>query len=213
MDKAWYHVIASVVGLVTAGLIVFLVFGNASKQGAAQESAAPTSVGSGMGQTLCGKVAPSDALSPKYLAKVDKNMPTIINEVGTQIAGFAPVEQKAWLARVVASSGFCLDEIEFTSNSTIKLSISSVEGMSEQDISAFTGAAIVFAHQPPLNRRVVKAVTFVGGQKRSITMSQRAASTFNIWRKLNNSGTSVSDIIRFSKTARLGSSNLQILGW
>ena len=207
------HILASTVGILIAGLIVFLVFGNASREGATQDGEAPGVVNAA-GTSLCGKVPPAETMTPANQAKVADHMPTLLDPTGKPIGGFRPANQQQWLVRTVAASGFCLDEIDLGGDGGVtKLSLSTVADVSPADVAAYTGAALVSAHQPPFNNRTVLATTFVGDQKRSIKMTPRAAGAFATWRQTTGSGTSVVDIINFSRAVRLGAANLQILGW
>jgi hypothetical protein len=211
--KIWMHIVATLVGLLTAGLIVFIVFGNASREGATQDGDAPGVVNAA-GNSLCGKVTPATSMLPVNLAKVPDQLPTILDPLGKQIGGLGTPKQQQWLTRVVAASGFCLDEVDLSSpGGTTKLSISTVKDVSDADVAAFTGATLVAAHAQPFDDRTLVAVTFVGDQKRTIRMTRRASDAFATWRTVNHAGTSVIDLINFSRSVRLGAANLRILGW
>ena len=207
--KVWFHIIAVLVGFLTAGLIVFLVFGTASREGATQDGAAPGIEATS--ETLCGTIAPADTATPATIAKAKDHLPAIIDPTGKQIAGFARPNQQAWINRVAAASGFCLDEIEIAD--TTKMTLSTVKDVSDDEAAAFTGAALMASFQEPLNRPQVEVITYVGDQRRSVAMSERAYLAFSTWQRVNGASSSVTDLVRFSRTARLGAANLRILGW
>lgn len=207
------HITATIVGLLTAGLIVFLVFGNASREGATQDGEAPGVVNAA-GTSLCGKVPPAEALTPANVAKAPDQLPTILDPTGRPIGGLQAGAQQQWLNRLVAASGFCLDEIALSGQGgTTQLTLSSVKSVTEPDIAAFTGGALAAGHAAPFQDRGLLVLTFVGDQRRSIKMTRRALDLFATWRQVNQAGSSVGDIVRFSRDVRPGAANLQILGW
>ncbi|MCW2949055.1 MAG: hypothetical protein JWN41_68 [Thermoleophilia bacterium] len=211
--KVWSHVIASIVGLLLAGLIVFLVFGNASKEGALQDG---TAGGRGSSDgTLCGSIAPAATQTFAARAKALKNPPSLISATGTAIR-LVGARQNAWLARVQAASGLCIDEISIGEGARpTKISMSTVDGVTEAEASAYTGAALFAANQVPLNHRNVQITTFVGDQKRSIFFTVRAYNAFLAGRAGLRLGTSAHDLVRFRRIigSGLSGTDIRINGW
>lgn len=209
--KIWAHVIATVVGLAVAGLIVFLVFGSASREGALQDGTAgnrATEDGA-----LCGTVAVADINTPAARRTALKNAPAVYNKLDVQIE-FPKASGKAWLARVQASSGLCIDEIRYGENEgdTTSISMSTVKRVTAADASAYTGATLVAAGQQPLANRNISVVTFVGDQKRSVYFSARAYAVFVSQRRALGLGSTVADLIKFRRLTNF-KGDIRINGW
>ncbi|MCW2974298.1 MAG: hypothetical protein JWN72_2571 [Thermoleophilia bacterium] len=209
--KIWAHVIATVVGLAVAGLIVFLVFGSASREGALQDGTAgnrATEDGA-----LCGTVAVADINTPAARRTALKNAPAVYNKLDVQIE-FPQAAGKAWLARVQASSGLCIDEVRYGENpgDTTSISMSTVARVSAAEASAYTGAALVAAGQKPLDGRNLSVVTFVGDQKRSIYFSIRAYDAYIAQRRGLGLGSTVADLIEFRRVTNF-KGDIRINGW
>ena len=211
--KVWFHVIASIVGLLLAGLIVFAVFGNASREGALQDGTAggrATADG-----TVCGSVPVTQVNTPAARRKAMANPPTLIGATGTAVRFAKPADQ-AWVARVQAGSGLCIDEIKVgpEPGSTTTISMSTVKGVTEAEASAYTGAALLAANQLPLRGRNVRITTFVGDQKRTIYVSVRFYDAFLAARGAYRLGTSASDIVAFRKRVPgFKAGDVAISGW
>ena len=207
------HITATIVGLLTAGLIVFLVFGNASREGAVQDGEAP-GVTNAAGTSLCGKVPAAELLTPANVAKAPDQLPTILDPTGRSITGLGTPTQQAWLNRLVAGAGFCLDEIALSGpGGTTSITLSTTDSVDAGEVAAFTGGALVAGHAAPFADRTLLVTTFAGDQKRTIKMTKRALDLFATWRQVNGAGSSVTDLVRFSRDVRPGAANLQILGW
>jgi hypothetical protein len=217
--KVWAHVIATVAGLLLAGLIVFIVFGNASKEGALQDGTAPTISADG---TVCGSVKAADISTAAARTKALKNLPTAIGP-SDQPVEFTRADQKAWLARVQAASGLCIDEIRVglhgatatSSGDTTKISMSTVKRVSEPEASIYTGATLLAANQAPLNGRNVDIITYVGDQKREIYFSVRAYRLFLVAHKGLGLGTTAADLVKFRTHigSGLSGTDIRINGW
>jgi hypothetical protein len=211
--KVWFHVIASVVGLLLAGLIVFAVFGNASREGALQDGTAggrATADG-----TVCGSVPIGQVNTPEARRKALANPPTLIGAKGTAVSLTDPA-QRSWLAKVQAGSGLCIDEIEIgeANNDTTKITLSTVKGVTEAEASAYTGAALLAANQQPLSGRNVQITTFVGDQPRTLFVSVRFYAVFLASRKAYHLGTTASDVVKFRKRVPgFKAADVKILGW
>ncbi|MBC7461894.1 MAG: hypothetical protein H7287_11075 [Thermoleophilia bacterium] len=209
--KIWAHVIATVVGLAVAGLIVFLVFGSASREGALQDGTAGAGRTTEDG-TLCGTVAVADVNSSTARQAALKNAPPVFNKLDQQIE-FPKANGKAWLARVQASSGLCIDEIRYGEpGDTTSISMSTVKRITPEEASAYTGATFVAAGLKPLDGRNVSIVTFVGDQKRSIYFSRRAYAAYTSQRRGLGLGTTVTDLIKFRRLTNF-KGDIRINGW
>lgn len=213
--KVWAHIIATLVGLALAALIVYLVFGNASQQGATQDGAAPSSVASG--ESLCGTVTPAEGQSPAARATALEHPPTIIDATGREVvvrATAKAAQQRSWFARVHAASGLCLDEINVpnANTGTTTIGMSTVKSVSPEDAAAFAGGAIAASFTAPLRRPAVSLVVLVGREQRSVFVTQRAWSAFLVAGRSRGLGTSVRDLVAFRRSSGFTARDLRITG-
>jgi hypothetical protein len=208
--KVWYHVVAALVGFAAAALIVYWVFGNASEQGARQEGSAGAL---GASETLCGTIAPSAANSQANRTKAADNLPVLANENGPipAIRDDKP-DQKAWFARVTAAAGFCADEIKVELSATT-IEMSTTDGVSDDDASAFAAGALAEAFTAPLQRPKVTIVTTVGDDDRTVTMSRRAWNAFKIYREARNLPLTMHTLAQFRRTTSFSNNDLRVVGW
>jgi len=210
--KIWAHVIATVVGLALAGLIVFLVFGNASREGALNED---TVVRGSADGSKCGTITVAEIATPKARQLAAKNEPSLVNQAGLARA-FSDPAGTQWLARVQAAGGLCVDEVQFSERGEAgptKVTLSTVDRVSTAAASAYTGAVFIAAGQAPFNRRDIVVVTFVGNQKRTISFSSRAYLAFIAQRRNLGLGSTVGDLIKFRRLFPGFASGIRINGW
>lgn len=212
--KLWHHIVAGVVGLSLAGLIVFLVFGNASREGAVQEGAAPGSL-RGSGETLCGSVTPAQGLTQPARKKALANPPTLIAaETKREIAIQADkADQLAWVARVHAASGMCIDQVTLANdpNTPTRIAFSTTDAVSDAEASAYVGAAVGQSFTQPLRRLQVVVRATVGERERTATVSLRAWNAFRVRRKSLGYETTMTDIAAFGR--RFPTFGIKAAGW
>jgi hypothetical protein len=208
--KVWYHLIAAVVGLAIAALIVYLVFGSASEQGATQDGDAGVLAAS---ETLCGTVKPTDTSSPATRATAGKNLPTMFDPNGpiTAISDTRP-KQQDWVERVHAASGLCIDELEILPEGT-RISMSTVDGVSDDDARQFAAGALAQAFTPPFNPRQVTIVATIGDSERTISMSTRAWRAYQAQRRQLKIPHSITSLKQFRQVAGYKPADLRIVGW
>lgn len=209
--KFWLHALAAFVGLVIAALIVYLVFGNASEQGATQDGSAGTLASA---ESLCGTIHPTELLSESTRALASKNPPAMSDAMGpvAAISDDKP-DQKRWFARVHAASGLCIDEIQITPEKTL-ISMSTVASVSAQDAAIFTAAAMAQAFTAPFHPRQVTIVTLVGDSERTVTVSNRAWRAYQLRRKQLGLEHSLKNLKLFRQAVghQFGA-GLRITGW
>lgn len=208
--KIWAHVIATLVGLAVAGLIVFLVFGNASREGALDDS-------SGRGSSdgaLCGTLSIAELGSPAARRTATTNLPSLVNRRG-EARQFGPGKGQAWLAGIQAGGGLCVDEVKYSDaeSGTTTVTMSTVDRVSNAEASAYTGAAFVAAGQAPYQRRNITVITFVGNQKRIVSFSSRAYLAYIAQRRNLGLGATVGDLIKFRRLAAGFAPGIRINGW
>jgi hypothetical protein len=215
--KVWYHVIAAVVGLATAALIVYIVFGNASQQGATQDGAAPGSLDAG-GALLCGTITPAEGTSAKARATARDSLPSMSNAEGP-IAAISKdhPDQQDWFERVHAAAGLCTDEIRLvTGNTTIALS--DVEGVTEAEMSAYTAGALAQAFTAPFDPLGctachVSITASVGGTDRTAVVSTRAWQAFQFARKARRQPLTMHALAQFQAVSGYRPADLRVKGW
>ncbi len=127
------HVVSAVVGIATAALIVFIVFGSASQNGASQDgdsghSAQGEESGSGIGSNKSGNVGcgaykvPANRNS-NAIARARKSLPTVRNQKGVAVTP-SDANQITWFATASAAAGLCMDEISVSQRRhTVTLSL------------------------------------------------------------------------------------------
>ncbi len=215
--KVWYHVIAALVGLSIAALIVYLVFGSASEQGAAQDGDAGTYAASA---NLCGSISPAKVNGTKARSLAGENLPALFDAKGPLqgIAASQP-DQLAWVERVHAASGLCIDELHIersgaTSN-VVKIAMSTTGDISETDGAAYVAAVLPQVFTMPFLPAQVTVVATIGGTDRTIVMSRRAWRAYDAQRKQLGLTNSVKNLKLFKKAAgaSLGRGDLTITGW
>lgn len=210
--KVWAHVIATIVGLALAGLIVFLVFGNASREGAVQEDGVDRGSTDG---ALCGTIAVADIATPKAKQAAAKNEPSLVNQAGAARAFSAP-DGRIWLARIQAAGGLCVDEVKFAEKGetgATQVTMSTVERVSAQEASAYSGAVLVAAGQRPFDSADISVITYVGDQKRTVFFSRRAYGAYISQRRNLGLGSTVGDLIKFRRLAPGFATGIRINGW
>lgn len=214
--KFWYHLIAAVVGLALAALIVYLVFGTASEEGATQEgSAGALDAGAA---ALCGTIDPADTTAPKSRQTAERNLPAMYD-------GDTPIpaitkdrpDQQSWMNRVHAAAGLCTDQIRVEQgHSTITMS--TVDGVSEEAASAYAMGAIAEAFTAPFNPpgcascRVTLVAT-VGNGDRTASLTRRAWDAFELRRRALNQPRTMRSLANFRKATSFKPADLRLSGW
>ncbi len=217
--KVWYHVIAAVVGLSVAALIVYLVFGTASEQGAVQDGDAGTLAA---GTSLCGSVGAGETSSAATRAKAADNPPALSDANGpiAAISDKQP-DQKAWVARVHAASGMCLDELKIANSAPanapainiVTATMSTTDDVSDADAASFASGVLAQSFTPPLSPRKVTLETTVGDSERRIEISSRAWRAFQARRKTIKRPATIANLKLFQQATAFGPADLRIVGW
>jgi len=212
--KVWYHVIAAVVGFSAAALIVFVVFGNASEEGARPSGAAPGSVDT-EGTVLCGTILPGAANTPATRSLAAANPPGIASPEGP-IASLGRADQKAWLSRVHAAAGLCADEVrfgqDFATTGVLSITMSTVDELSDGAASQLAAGTLAQAFTPPFNPRTVTLVTSSGDSTRRAVVGFRAWDNYKVWRTQLRRPLTMSTLTQFRANVYRGS-DLQVTGW
>lgn len=210
--KVWYHVFAGFVGFALAAVIVYLVFGSASEQGATQDGAAPAQLGAS-GGVLCGTITPAEATTPAARKRAAGNLPALFDEKGpiAAIRDDQP-DQKAWLARVHAASGGCMDEIKLEPDRAT-LEMSTVDGISDADADAFAAGAIAQAFTAPLGRPVLDLTASVHGETRTAHISRRAWNAYQVSRRQLGVEHSMKSLADFRRARGFSRADLRVTGW
>lgn len=208
--KIWYHVLAAVVGLAIAALIVYLVFGSASEQGARQEGSAGELSAEG---TLCGEIEPGKTSSAEARELAGENLPSIVDQEGPipAISRDQP-EHQDWVERVHAASGLCLDEIRIEPSGTT-LTMSTVEGVDEAEASAYAAGAVSEAFTPPFNPPRVTLRATVGESERTAVVSRRAWNAFEVRREALDVPLTMGSLAQFRQATSYSRQDLRVSGW
>lgn len=217
--KVWYHVIAAVVGFSVAALIVYLVFGSASEQGAVQDGDAGSLAA---GTSLCGTIEPAETTSAETRAKAAESPPALFDAKGpiAAIREDEP-EQREWVARVHAAGGLCLDELTIE-NSTpasgpatnvVKITMSTTEEVDEAEASAYVGGVLAQAFTPPFSPRSVTVEASVGDTQRTVFVSSRAWRAFEARRRQVDRPATVANLKLFQEASAFGPRDIRITGW
>lgn len=209
--KFWYHAIAAVVGLAVAALIVYLVFGNASEQGAVQDGDAGALAST---DDLCGTIAVADATSTDARERAAESLPALFDDLGPIPAiREDKVEQKDWVARVHAASGGCIDEMTITTPGT-SISMTVGDSVGADDAAAYAAGILAQAFTPPFNPRQVTIVANVGDSERTIVVSNRAWRAYQVRRRQLDLEHTVENLKLFRQaTGQQFGSGLRIVGW
>jgi len=206
------HITAALVGLATAALIVYIVFGSASEQGATQDGAAPEALTATNGQ-LCGTIKPAASSSPAARKEASANLPAIYNEDGLvpAIRKDEP-EQIAWFGRVHAASGMCIDQITVIADAGTSIELTTTDDVSEADAAAYVGGAVAQVFTPPLKPLKLTFTAGVGETKRTIVISQRAWNAFRVGRGGSGPMTAP-ELAAFAKASSFAATDLRVNGW
>lgn len=209
--KVWYHVIAALVGLAVAALIVYVVFGNASQQGAVQGGDAGA-LGAGA-EGLCGSIAPAKTQTAKARSLAGENLPALFDQLGPipAISDKQP-DQQAWVNRVHAASGLCIDEIRIEPEG-VTITMSTVDSITPEVAGAYAAAALTQTFTPPFNPRRVTLEATVGGKDRTIIMSNRAWRAFQVRRRQLGLEPTVKNLKLFRAASGYGPADLRVVGW
>lgn len=208
--KLWYHLAAAAVGLALAALIVYLVFGSASEEGATQDGDAGSLAATG---GLCGTIDPAETDSPKTRQLARENMPALFDQAGPipAISDDQP-QHKAWVDRVHAASGLCLDELRIETEGTTAV-MSTVEGVDEAAAARYAIGVLQQAFTAPINPRRVTLVATVGDSQRTIAMSGRAWRAFQVRRRQLGLEATVENLKLFRQASSFQPADLRIVGW
>lgn len=209
--KFWYHLVAALVGLATSALIVYAVFGSASEEGARQEGSAGAL--SAEGARLCGTIPPAQTSSQRARRLAAENLPALFDQLGPipAIADDQP-DQKAWVARVHAAGGLCLDEIRIEPAGTT-IAMSTIEGVEEARASAYAAGALAQAFTPPFSPPRVTLRATVGGTERVAVVSQRAWRAFGFHRQARGAPLTMQALAAFRRETSFGPGDLRVNGW
>lgn len=208
--KFWYHALAALVGLSISALIVWFVFGSASQEGARQEGSA----GSLSAESLCGSIAPGEANSADTRRKARENPPTLYNEQGLipSISEDKP-EQQAWVDRVHAAGGLCVEEVRIEQEAGATIQLSALGDVSEEYAAAFTAGVIAQAFTAPFNPPKVTVRTTLREGERTAIVSRRAWQAYQIRREALGIPHSMHALVQFRQATAYGPNDLRILGW
>ncbi len=216
--KVWYHVIAAVVGLAVAALIVYLVFGSASQEGAVQDGDAGSLAA---GSSLCGTIDGADTTSAATRAKAADNPPALFDAKGpiAAISDDKP-EQRDWVARVHAAGGLCLDELSIltsgtgpTAKNAVEIVMSTTDDVTAADASAYAAGVLTQAFTPPFSPRSVSVTASVGDQQRTIVISSRAWNAFQARRRQIKRPSTIANLKLFADASAFGPRDLKLSGW
>lgn len=208
--KLWYHLAAAVVGLALAALIVYLVFGSASEEGARQDGDAGALAAA---EGLCGTIDVGETQSVETRRLARENLPALFDQQGPipAISDEQP-EHKAWVDRVHAASGLCLDELRIETAGTTAV-LSTVEGVDAPTAAAYASGVLVQAFTPPISPRRVTVVATVGDAERTIAVSARAWRAFQVRRRQLGLEPTVENLKLFREASAFGPEDLRIVGW
>ncbi len=217
--KIWYHVIAAFVGFSVAALIVYLVFGSASEQGAVQDGDAGSLAA---GTSLCGTIDVADTSSADTRAKAVESPPALFDAKGpiAAIREDKP-EQRDWVARVHAAGGLCLDELTIE-NSTpatgpatnvVKITMSTTEDVDDATASAYAGGVLAQAFTKPFSPRSVSIAASVGDTQRTVFVSSRAWRAFEARRRQVKRPATIANLKLFQQASAFGPGDLKLTGW
>lgn len=210
--KFWLHALAALVGLMIAALIVYLVFGSASEQGAVQDGDAGSLAATSDG--LCGTIAAGALTSAETRALAAENPPAMADAKGpiAAIRDDKP-EQKDWFARVHAAGGLCIDEIQVTAEGT-SISMSVVESVTDDQAAAYAATILAQAFTAPFHPRVVTITALVGDGERTIVVSNRAWRAYQLRRRQLGIQHSITSLKQFrAAVGRQFGAGLRITGW
>jgi hypothetical protein len=217
--KVWYHVIAAVVGLAIAALIVYLVFGNASQEGAVQDGDAGSLAAGG---SLCGTVGTGDTTSAATRKTAADNPPALSDALGpiAAISDDKP-EQQQWVARVHAASGLCLDELTIensapegaSTRNVITALMSTTDDVNDTEAGAYAGGVLQQAFTRPFSPQRVTIQATVGGKDRTVVVSSRAWRAFEARRRQIGRPATIANLKLFQQASGFGPADLKLTGW
>lgn len=218
--KVWYHVIAALVGLAVAALIVYLVFGSASEQGAVQDGDAGSLAA---GTSLCGSVDQADTTSAETRAAAAESPPALFDAKGpiAEISAKFP-KQRDWVARVHAAGGLCIDELSIltsgegaSAKNTVEVLMSTTEDVDDAAAGAYAGGVLAQAFTPPFNPRSVTIQASVGDTQRTVTVTSRAWRAFEARRRQIKPPrpATIANLKLFQQASAFGPAELKLTGW
>lgn len=217
--KVWYHVIAALVGFAVAALIVYLVFGSASQQGAVQDGDAGSLAA---GSSQCGSISMDQTTTPETREQASENPPALFDAKGpiAAIRDDKP-EQKDWVARVHAAAGLCIDELTILSSTPasgpasndVTIAMSTTDDVAPQEVSAFAAGVLQQAFTPPFSPSRVTLNVTVEDDERVVVVSSRAWRAFEARRQQIGRPATIPNLKLFQQASAYGRADLQVRGW
>lgn len=207
------HVLAALAGVVLAAVIVVLVFEQASREGARQEGEAPQAVqvegSSGAG---CATVEPAEFDEPDAIARAAKNLPAII-DANQQEVRVVDRRQAAWLARVQAAFGLCVDEIAISPQRTDVIATLPAD-TTDADVDAYTYHFLQRSFEPPLARNTVALDLSVGeDDRRRLLVRDFAWRAFQRSHRAFGLQPTIDGMRQFRRRVGYGEREMRLEGW
>lgn len=205
--KLLLHVVATIAGICVAALLVFLVFGRASENGATQDGEVPNGLEAAATESGCGA-----APSPETSRRATAEPPTVLNDKGVQVRPVAA--QLPYFSRIQAAGGLCVDEVRVTTGAT-DISLSTVEGVTQAQASSFTYRALEQAFRPPIapSRVTIRTSLGTAGAPRTAVVGRRAWLAFSAGRAALRLPPDMVGLARFQRTVAFPTSELRVSGW
>jgi hypothetical protein len=204
----WFHIIAAVAGFFAAGLIVYLVFGQADT-GTGVTHKAPVLVQGTQNANDCGTLTVAQANLPTTVTTSLQDLPNVSYN-GKLIVPGVPA-QKAWFARIDAASGLCVDEVDVTAT-TIRVETSFPPNVPEASIQSFAFGALLQSFQPPLARKAVRLDVKAGTHTRTIALTASAWHVFQRVQPVHRLPSTIAGIVLSRRDVDYGRT-LYLSGW
>lgn len=206
----WYHLIAAAIGLASAALIVFMVFGQASQQGSlgGESSSASARGGSVSLAAGCGSVAPVDVFEVASVSAARSSLP-VIRSAGRRVIPKQSREIQ-WFSRLHAASGRCIHTVDMDAQHA-RIVLAYPQTTAVQDISSYVYAMLSKAFDPPYGRSRTQ-ITISGKTARSVVVSARAWRTFQDARASVGLPASIAGLTGARSRFGYGDADIRIVG-
>ena len=201
--KGWLHVLATFLGLALAGLIVFLVFGQASEQGQVSGEAPEE-------ETQCTTIAPDRSRSPAAISAATDNVPPVVDAKGARVK-LTP-EERTWIANMHAASGLCLRQVNIRPSQWV-IQATYPSGVEARQLETYAMDTLSRAFEEPLAQSRVLLETQVDGQARTVNVQVEAWRAFQRSRTAFGVERSVAGLREFSEKTAYDQRFIRTAGW
>lgn len=211
--RAWYHLIAALLGLALAALLVTVAFREADQSGSAQSGSpgatqAARGSGSGGANADCARSTPAAGRKPKAIAEAETGLPQIFDGAGVQ-REVRSSTQRRWFGRLQSFGGNCVDEV-VVAERTLTVTMTFPASVPAKTRDGYLIGAINASFQAPLARRALTVNWAAGESTGSVAIRSGAWTQFQQSRRALGLDETMAGLQRYGRRVGLGPQELLI---